>query len=663
MANSERTLDDNWFRTDELVDPDLLGDDHLAHSNAKITGYANLMGFELDGSTRKQQFQSLKNFLRATLDSNRDSSKRGASSSDSGAAKRNKVVSFTELMQQSSAISSLGDRIEATADRLLLTAATALGNQFLVAVTTTQIGTARIGDFLFALLTTPAANYAADSLVSEPFTVYKLTSLPDQTGMISIEFVQSVNCDHEPPSKTNRVSIRRFACLKGQLAQMYGQMTAIGTKEAAQEAQSKLYYDSFDGKQISYLDKTKLVERVHKSRIARRMVATSVLESWGPSVIDFDGSSAWSHLITKGRSWIARDTEEVQRHLDLDKDDTSHYFKMLDPTLPCMSSGRVFELIFDKGVELTGLDNTRFPISLQDFSAITLDHLHDFTTKQSMIQACLNLEHWLLFTTGPGMKDVTLDIRERLGVKDFSTIEWEADYVRYLIEKTLHEVVYDVQNTRNETYLLLHPSGTSPTSPGTTGTTDITSHLGVSAILRKAFHDIPAMQAKQTLFLRMRDRLAALTPPVSVTPKTFTFNAFAGKYGAASLPPPTPASMTAGVALPAAAPLKGNGGLASSPPLKASPASHSVPVKEEPNLERVCKGHLLHKLQVPAPGNGQPWHPCANTSCKYPHHDIFKLTRKQVHTMVDILPSPSILSEELKAAAHKAISSRQSWRE
>jgi hypothetical protein len=31
--------------------------------------------------------------------------------------------------------------------------------------------------------------------------------------------------------------------------------------------------------------------------------------------------------------------------------------------------------------------------------------------------------------------------------------------------------------------------------------------------------------------------------------------------------------------------------------------------------------------------------------------------------MVDILPSPSILSEELKAAAHKAITSRQSWKE
>jgi hypothetical protein len=209
MANAERTLDENWFRTDELVDPDLLGDDPLAHSSAKIQGYADLMGFELDGSTRNQQFQSLKNFLRATLDSNRGLSKRGASSSDSGAAKRNKVFSFTELMQQSSAISSLGDRIEATADRLLLTATTELGNQFLAAVTTTQIGTAHIGNFLFALLTNPAANYAADILVSEPFTVYKLTSLPDQTGTISIEFVQSVNCDHEPPSKTNRVSIRR----------------------------------------------------------------------------------------------------------------------------------------------------------------------------------------------------------------------------------------------------------------------------------------------------------------------------------------------------------------------------------------------------------------------------------------------------------------------
>ena len=34
MANAGKKMDENWFRTVELIDPDLLGDDPQAHSNA-----------------------------------------------------------------------------------------------------------------------------------------------------------------------------------------------------------------------------------------------------------------------------------------------------------------------------------------------------------------------------------------------------------------------------------------------------------------------------------------------------------------------------------------------------------------------------------------------------------------------------------------------------
>ena len=658
------TLPDDWYQRDELFDPDLLGDDSSNFVIKNISEYADNMGFDLSGKTRHEKFVSLKETLAAAWESSQGSgsSKRSAPSNvPATGTKRSKRKSFIELMQQRSSVSSLGDRIEATVDRLLLTAASPMGQSFLEDVKPTQIGEANVGNLLFAVTKLPTENYSADILDTEEFMIYKLTALADRDGFVTIEFVDAVNCEHENSFTSNRVSIRRFACLKGQLAQMYSQLEPIGTKEATREANSKQYFDEFDGKNLNYLDKAKLEDRVYKSRIARRMVAESILKSFGPSTIDFDGATAWGHLVAKGRTWASRDSEEIKRHLDLDKDDTSHYFKLLDPKLPCMSNGRIFELIFETGVTLSSLDNTRFPVSLQDFSTQALGDPHDFTAKQLMLQACVNLEYWLLFTTGPGMKDITLVVRERLGSGDLSAMEWDGDYVKYLIEKALHDVLFDVHDKRHDKYLLLHPTGTTSSSAGTTGVADITTHMGVASILRQAFHDITANQQKQYTFLRLRTKFAAMvTPPAAAAPKHVTFNSFIGKYG--STPAPAPATVAAPTVTPIPPTLKNSGSFAKAPPLTSPPATQGVHVKEEPNLEKVCKGHLLHKLKVLAPENKQPWQPCTRTGCRYPHHDIFKLTKAQVHPLVDLLPAAT-LSDELKAEAHKAITARNPWKE
>ena len=199
---------------------------------------------------------------------------------------------------------------------------------------------------MVAFQDTCTSYYNVEILNSKALHVFKIININDMK--CTLQWVAyggatsaTTSTGLQPPSDT--IVVDRgpmgFLSLSGDYEmRMAAQFRTAATPAAAGGASSstsqKSFLDKFDGKQIHY-DKTDIETRMQKARMVRRMLTSEVASRLLPNNIDFDFTTAYTSLVTRGNYWVMSDNKQVAKDYGIDPTDHSKTFARLN-YLPCI---------------------------------------------------------------------------------------------------------------------------------------------------------------------------------------------------------------------------------------------------------------------------------------------------------------------------------------
>ena len=172
----------------------------------------------------------------------------------------------------------------------------------------------------------------------------------------------------------------------------YGSKTTVIAATSAESSRPgmKPYHDAMNDRNIHYLDKARLDERLANSLMARRMMEHTIFKNLCPTEVDFSPSIVWTSLVQQGEEWL-----HATHHHDVTVDQSRHFVTL--QRLQCVSSPDVFTQLFTEGMRHIPGDEFTFSVSLQHFSPWSLDSstLSKTVAKSALAEALLRFEESL----------------------------------------------------------------------------------------------------------------------------------------------------------------------------------------------------------------------------------------------------------------------------
>ena len=357
------------------------------------------------------------------------------------------------------------------------------------------------------------------------------------------------------------------------------------------------------GKNLTFVDRGKLEERMKRSLLVRRLTEEQIRKIVMDNDVDFDADAAWITLTDRGRQWLS---------------DRDHTLDVLESTKRwqsianrhCTADASVYRALTGEGWRRSP-SNPMGPTNL----CLSVFGHHDLrmATSEShlkvMLCDCLlGLDSFLSFCFGTSYANTTWDIRQALETGGYSGDEWPALYLKWEIEGALVRVWECLRTSSDADYERLHPG------------TDIAYPTSIKdAIVR----ELATINATTQKFMRWAAQMGAwgktgVPKHVSVAPAP------------SPLPVPTPA------AAPSSAP---------------SPAPAPAPApKQGAKSKNCCLAQLLNTLAITDPTTKQPHAACGfGASCRFFH------LVKGVHTKQDFEAGVQTISTGKKPVLSGAI--------
>ena len=357
------------------------------------------------------------------------------------------------------------------------------------------------------------------------------------------------------------------------------------------------------GKNLTFVDRGKLEERMKRSLLVRRLTEEQIRKIVMDNDVDFDADAAWITLTDRGRQWLS---------------DRDHTLDVLESTKRwqsianrhCTADASVYRALTGEGWRRSPSN----PMGPTNLSLSVFGH-HDLrmATSEShlkvMLCDCLlGLDSFLSFCFGTSYANTTWDIRQALETGGYSGDEWPALYLKWEIEGALVRVWECLRTSSDADYERLHPG------------TDIAYPTSIKdAIVR----ELATINATKQKFMRWAAQMGAwgktgVPKHVSVAPAP------------SPLPVPTPA------AAPSSAP---------------SPAPAPAPApKQGAKSKNCCLAQLLNTLAITDPTSKQPHAACGfGASCRFFH------LVKGVHTKQDFEAGVQTISTGKKPVLSGAI--------
>jgi len=357
------------------------------------------------------------------------------------------------------------------------------------------------------------------------------------------------------------------------------------------------------GKNLTFVDRGKLEERMKRSLLVRRLTEEQIRKIVMDNDVDFDADAAWITLTDRGRQWLS---------------DRDHTLDVLESTKRwqsianrhCTADASVYRALTGEGWRRSP-SNPMGPTNL----CLSVFGHHDLrmATSEShlkvMLSDCLlGLDSFLSFCFGTSYANTTWDIRQALETGGYSGDEWPALYLKWEIEGALVRVWECLRTSSDADYERLHPG------------TDIAYPTSIKdAIVR----ELATINATTQKFMRWAAQMGAW-----------------GKTGVPKHVSAAPAPSPFPVPTPAAAP--------SSAP---SPAPAPAPApKQGAKSKNCCLAQLLNTLAITDPTTKRPHSACAfGASCRFFH------LVKGVHTKQDFEAGVQTISTGKKPVLSGAI--------
>jgi hypothetical protein len=271
----------------------------------------------------------------------------------------------------------------------------------------------------------------------------------------------------------------------------------------------KRIHDVMNGKDIAYLDKNKLSERILESGMARRLMQPSVYEEFSTTAVDFKPILAFEKLEQQGNEWMnrhhrGRHTISSNHRLFGSEHHSRHYVQL--HTLKCVQDGQFYKSFFTVGSPLLPGSRYEFGISLQSFIDGNLKDstISEKTMKKQYCIAVENLEYFLRFTCGDIYEGVTTRLRHSLTYGVLGEHTWECVYVQYTIESAISEILHHIRLTRSDHFCQYAEEYKNM---------DISNAIGVKSYMQYILDGIIPTESAQSTFLR--DRALSRQPQAS----------------------------------------------------------------------------------------------------------------------------------------------------
>ena len=353
------------------------------------------------------------------------------------------------------------------------------------------------------------------------------------------------------------------------------------------------------GKNLTFVDRGKLEERMKRSLLVRRLTEEQIRKIVMDNDVDFDADAAWITLTDRGRQWLS------------DRDHTLATKRWQSiANRHCTADASVYRALTGEGWRRSP-SNPMGPTNL----CLSVFGHHDLrmATSEShlkvMLCDCLlGLDCFLSFCFGTSYANTTWDIRQALETGGYSGDEWPALYLKWEIEGALVRVWECLRTSSDADYERLHPG------------TDIAYPTSIKdAIVR----ELATINATTQKFMRWAAQMGAW-----------------GKTGVpkhvSAAPAPSPFPVPAPAAAPSSAP---------------SPAPAPAPApKQGAKSKNCCLAQLLNTLAITDPTTKQPHAACGfGASCRFFH------LVKGVHTKQDFEAGVQTISTGKKPVLSGAI--------
>ena len=357
------------------------------------------------------------------------------------------------------------------------------------------------------------------------------------------------------------------------------------------------------GKNLTFVDRGKLEERMKRSLLVRRLTEEQIRKIVMDNDVDFDADAAWITLTDRGRQWLS---------------DRDHTLDVLESTKRwqsianrhCTADASVYRALTGEGWRRSP-SNPMGPTNL----CLSVFGHHDLRTATSeshlkvMLSDCLlGLDSFLSFCFGTSYVNTTWDIRQALETGGYSGDEWPGLYLKWEIEGALVRVWECLRTSSDADYERLHPGH------------DIAYPTSIKdAIVR----ELATINATTQKFMRWAAHMGAW-----------------GKAGASkqvvAAPAPSPFPAPAPAATPSSVP-------------SSTPAPAPAP-KQGAKSKNCCLAQLLNTLAITDPTTKQPHSACAfGASCRFFH------LVKGVHTKQDFEAGVQTISTGKKPVLSGAI--------
>jgi len=492
-------------------------------------------------------------------------------------------------------------------------------------------------------------SFSADLLVDIVFYYYKVDSITAteiNMSYLTLNLPMGTSADRIDPIDRGVILKDRRAVilvLRGPLAQevkrahhagLIEDPDAGGAGTNKSHAGRKAIYDDMNDREMRVFDKSRLVERLTYSNMARRMMEADIYVDIATTDVDLDVDKLYQLLVNvKGSQWM---DDRSSLFSPLDEGDHARHYRQIH-NLPCVATPAVILQFLTMGATPVPGRKYEYRIHLDQFlmHPLDMDSTSKATFKNNVVMALRNFEFFMQFLCGDIYYGICDDICASLHSGMLSKTTWDCNFVRYEIETAISFVLSEVKLTRKDIFMRKFP------------TIDISVASGVRDLFKYAFKNVvPEMI---TLFTFRNDVASMRVKPYSSsTPIT------SGGLGHANTTIRQLQSTTS---------TSGKPKTTSVPVQRLQPKTSTVNLggggTVNVSQQIVCRIQFCHDLGMDN-STGSKFRPCnLGAMCKFKHGCVKPTsTKDKLNAITDDLVKQKSCSPSLEGAIRAAISAR-----